>query len=199
MKKLLLSLILVIVCIKVSCTTWTIVNSGFTFSPSTITITIGDDVNFVLASIHDAVEVSKATWDANGNTPLGGGFQTPFGGGLVQTSQLGIGIHYYVCSTHASIGMKGMITVQSITGIPENQITPAISVYPNPTSNIITIGTIYNISNSRYYIFDYSGRKIMDGKIADGTKQLDLSYLTRGVYYVHIDGLNERPLKVIKE
>src|SRR5215831_2615330 len=89
-------------------TTHTITNSGFTFTPATITISSGDDVNFVLESIHNVVEVNQATWDANGFTPLPGGFSDPFGGGLVPASKLTAGIHWYVCGVHASFGMKGM-------------------------------------------------------------------------------------------
>src|SRR4030042_234297 len=97
-------------------TTWTITSSGSAFTPATITITLGDDINFVLAEIHNAREVSQVSWDANNNTPLPGGFNIPYGGGLVPSAQLGIGTHYYVCDPHISIGMKGKIIVQSTTG-----------------------------------------------------------------------------------
>ena len=89
----------------------TIVSSGFTFSPSSANISAGDSVLFQLASIHNAVEVSQATWNADGTTPLAGGFSLPHGGGLVLPAQLTPGIHYYVCQPHASMGMKGTITV----------------------------------------------------------------------------------------
>ena len=95
------------------CTTWTIGFSGNTFTPSSITITFGDTVNFALNSTHNAVEVSQTTWIANGTTPLAGGFQVPLGGGSVFPAQLGVGTHYYVCTPHASLGMKGTITVQA--------------------------------------------------------------------------------------
>src|SRR2546426_323217 len=94
-------------------TNWTVsaTNSQFTFTPSALTIASGDSVQFVLGSIHNAVEVSQATWNANGTTALAGGFSVPFGGGLVLPAQLPLGIHYYVCTNHASMGMKGTITV----------------------------------------------------------------------------------------
>ena len=41
--------------------TWIITNSGFTFSPSTLTITVGDSVNFNINSIHIVQEVSQST------------------------------------------------------------------------------------------------------------------------------------------
>lgn len=90
-------------------TTHTIVSSGFSFSPSNLTINLGDTVVFSLASIHNAVEVSQATWNSNGTTPLPGGFALPLGGGTVVLTSTGT--HWYVCQPHALSGMKGRITV----------------------------------------------------------------------------------------
>ncbi len=112
MKRWGLILILFLICCNGFCKIWTITNSGNTFSPATITITFGDTINFVLASVHDAREVSKVTWDANGNTAFSGGFQTPSGGGFIYPAQLAVGTHYYVCTPHAVVGMKGVIIVQ---------------------------------------------------------------------------------------
>jgi plastocyanin len=95
-------------------TTYNVTNAGFTFSPATLTINIGDEVNFDLGVDHNAVEVSKATWDVNGFTS-NGGFATPLGGG--QVTFLQPGTYYYVCVPHASLSMKGTIVVNTITGI----------------------------------------------------------------------------------
>jgi plastocyanin len=85
-----------------------ITNAGTTFSPDSIAINILDTVEFSLANLHNAVEVSKDTYLA-GDTTSNGGFRLPFGGGKVSFHTLGV--HYYVCQPHASIGMKGIINV----------------------------------------------------------------------------------------
>ncbi len=90
--------------------THTVTNAGFTFSPADITINAGDSVQWQLASIHDVVEVTQQTWNANGNTPKAGGFSTSFGGGTVKFDTPGT--YFYVCELHASIGMKGRVIVQ---------------------------------------------------------------------------------------
>jgi plastocyanin len=102
-------------------TTHSITSSGLTFSPSTLTISVGDTVVFTITSSHNAVEVSQSTWNAGGNTPLSGGFSVPFGGGTVVFSSAGT--HYYVCSPHASSGMKGVITVVQTT-VSTGSISP---------------------------------------------------------------------------
>lgn len=198
MKKLFLSLLVLLTGTSVFCTTWTINNSGFTFNPSTITIIIGDDVNFSLAGIHNAVEVSKATWDNNENSPLPGGFQTSFGGGSVTASQLGVGTHYYVCSPHASLGMKGIIIVQNTTDIDENRYEPVLSVYPNPSDNILTIKVSSEVIGYQYYITDKAGRQITNGKLADETSIIDISQFNPGIYLIQITGKRRQTIKVIK-
>jgi len=124
------------------------------FLPDSITIFAGDSVRFSLASIHDAVEVSEATWLANGNTS-NGGFQVPFGGGLVVPAILGVGVHYYVCTPHAASGMKGRIFVTSATGVLDvHIITPTdfqlFQNYPNPFNPSTTVA--YQLSSSAMVI-----------------------------------------------
>lgn len=120
MKKVILHALVLMICL--GCSTkdepvaksvcaWTITNSSYTFNPSVLTITQGDSVNFNLASIHNVVEVSLATWNANGSDLLAG-FSVPYGGGTLHPSQLSVGTHYYVSSLHSTLGMKGMIVVK---------------------------------------------------------------------------------------
>ena len=179
------------------CTTITVVNSGTTFSPAVITINLGDSVKFTLASTHNAVEVSQATWNANGTTALSGGFSTSFGGGLVLPANLTmVGTHYYVCTNHASMGMKGTIIVQNSTGIAETQLQPTISVYPNPSNGKfnISLGQSEVVSGSQILkqvqhdisIYNILGEKIYQSVIANSKSEIDLSNQTKGVYFIKI-------------
>lgn len=170
------------------CTTWTINNSGFTYTPAAITVTLGDSINFVISSSHNAVEVSQTTWDANGNTALSGGFETAFGGGLVLPAQLGVGTHYYVCAVHASIGMKGIIIVQSPAGIIEHKLRPAISFYPNPSDGKfqIDLNNLQFTTHSEIEIYNEYGNKIhtinyLTQKTPD---DIDLSNFPKGIYFI---------------
>ncbi|MEM7433992.1 MAG: plastocyanin/azurin family copper-binding protein [Myxococcota bacterium] len=81
------------------------------FMPEDITISTGDTVRFVMTDTHNALEVSQETYDARGTTPLEGGFEVDFG----QTGEVTFdtpGVHYYVCTPHATVGMIGTITVR---------------------------------------------------------------------------------------
>lgn len=186
MKKLIFSVFLSILGITSYATIWTITNSGFTFSPASITITLGDSVNFNLGSIHDAVEVDQATWDANGATPLSGGFATPLGGGMVLPDKLSVGTHYYVCTVHVgSSGMKGIITVQNPTNIIVNEFDNNFSFYPNP----VKAELFYNLNvpetqETYLRILNNTGQEVMGMEVKNGANHIDLTKLNSGLYYV---------------
>lgn len=90
-----------------------VTNQDFTFSPAEITINAGDSVQWQIANIHTVVEVTEATWNANGNTAKADGFSLPLGGGTVTFATPGT--YFYVCGPHAAQGMKGKVIV---TGTP---------------------------------------------------------------------------------
>ena len=77
------------------------------FSPSELTITIGDTVFFSNLTNHNAVEVSEDTYDNNG-IESNGGFELYSDYYIVLDE---VGTHYYVCTPHVQMGMKGTITV----------------------------------------------------------------------------------------
>jgi plastocyanin len=196
--KILLAVCFMSISIAGFSTKWTIVNSGFTFSPSAISISYGDSIIFSLASIHNALEVSQTTWNANGNTALPGGFSLPFGGGLVLPAQLSVGTHYYVCQPHASSGMKGTITVLSTTGIEDFQAANKFSVYPNPTSGLLSIKTEDINPGSEYRIINLLGKQVAKGLLNSNTTQVDMNQFSPGVYFVEVVGKRNQSLKVIK-
>lgn len=196
MKKILLVSALALLSGFAFSATTTITNSGFEFSPDDITIDLGDTVVFQLTSIHNAVEVSEATWNANGNTPLPG-FSVPFGGG--QVTGLAAGVHYYVCTPHASGGMKGKITVVDFTGID----TPLsaqhnLSLYPNPTTGKFTLENKISPSftgngtggdeDYRMEIYNQLGERIiaLQNFASLPFAEIDLTQYPAGIYFVRI-------------
>ncbi len=144
-------------------------SSGHSFVPKVINITTKDSVEFVLARSHNAVEISKATYDAGKRTPLSGGFKVPFGGGTI--GGIPGGTHYYTCTNHAN--MKGVIVVSNTTGIKP--------------------GNTYDDSNTplKILIFDAAGRLREEKTTASeifSVRELNKSALQSqpsGPYYMH--------------
>ena len=164
-----------------------IINSGYTFSPAAANITPGDSVNFLLANIHNAVEVSQSTWNADGTTALAGGFSVAFGGGLVLPAQLTVGTHYYVCLAHAGMGMKGTITVTNGTnGIIEAGAPSAqVSIYPVPVKNgaEIKINANGNLQGCVFVLYDALGREVNRTAVPDGMRfNVQTAAMANGVY-----------------
>ncbi len=198
-KNILLTLFLFSASISGFCTVHTVVNSGTTFNEATITISLGDTVVFAVAGSHDAREVNQNTWNANGTTPLPNGFQTPFGGGMILPNQLGVGTHFYVCSNHASMGMKGQIIVENTTNISENKLPSAFSIYPNPATDLISIKADSKIHGSDFSILDQMGRKVIGGQLNKEATNVDISALATGIYTLQIGTQKEQTFKVLKK
>ena len=94
--------------------------------------------------------------------------------------------------------MKGIIIVQSATGIEENQLQSDFYVYPNPTNNLMTIEAGSSIIGSQYFITDLTGRQVFNGKLLKETTPVDVSQLKPGIYIIQILGQRGQSYKVIK-
>lgn len=160
MKKLILSLLLATIAFNGYAKTWTVLSSGMTFSPSTVTINQGDSVKFNIDASHNAVEVSQTVWNANGTTS-NSGFSIPFGGGTALPAKLAIGTHYYVCTPHASLGMKGKIVVQAATELLEAKVENTFHVYLNPDASELNVQlNLLESSTIELSLFDLQGRLV---------------------------------------
>lgn len=113
--------------------------------------------------MHNAREVSQATWNSNGTTS-NGGFQVPFGGGIVVLTE--VKTYYFVCVPHAGLGMKGTITVSSVTDVNESIETYPKQIilhqnYPNPFNPSTTIS--FAVARSGYIslkVFNIIGQEV---------------------------------------
>ena len=197
MKKLILSFFLIAITCNGFSKIVTINNSGPAFTPASVTITFGDSVKFAIGNSHDAIEVSKAIWDANEASPLLGGFGLPKGGGLLTPEQLSIGAHYYVCTPHVSLGMKGTIFVLGPAAVPS--LSPlSVSFFPNPVHDLMFIRTDSKLIGSSYQIIDLTGKQVSTGKLESTENQVNISDLNSGIYFLRTTSLKEELFRFIK-
>ncbi len=73
----------------------------------------------------------------------------------------------------------------SSVGFQDNSL-PSFSLYPNPFSDEITVELSEVQESTTMTIIDLSGRKIFQTEISGASQNLDLSYLTNGVYVLHL-------------
>ena len=126
----------------------TINTAGMTFTPDTVTINLGDTIEFGPLGYHNAVEIDESTWIAN-DTTYNGGFYFSFGspGGYFIADSAKT--YYYICQPHASMAMKGVIIVNSgptygCTDIlacnynPNATVDDGSCAYPTDSTYVIT-------------------------------------------------------------
>jgi D-alanyl-D-alanine carboxypeptidase len=73
----------------------------------------------------------------------------------------------------------------NITSISETDLNNAISIYPNPTSNILNINT--TLQNFQVSVYSLTGQLILDKK---NSYTLDVSSLSTGLYVFKLQDLN---------
>jgi plastocyanin len=177
--------------------TTTISSAGLTFSPAEVTITTADQVVFSIGGNHNAVEVSEATWNANGSTALAGGFSLGFGGGTLSAGTLSVGTHYYVCTPHAGAGMKGKIIVQSTTGV-KNQLATSYGAFPNPSSGKLFLQNS-QMAGKAFRIMNLEGKVVYRGIAPSMPEGIDVSSLLKGSYFMIMEGAEQAPIRFIKD
>lgn len=193
MKKIYSVLLLSIFAIGMKATSYTITTSGFSYSPATLTVTVGDVVTISASGSHPLAEVSQATWNAAGTATLSTGFGNKTSAyTFTITSANDI---YYVCTNHVSMGMKGMITVSTV-GVKE--VTDAvsnISLFPNPAKNQFSVKfNSTDNGNVSAKIYSICGQEIeslvMNKEFNSGVTTLNFDLQNRipaGVYFVQLN------------
>lgn len=70
-----------------------------------------------------------------------------------------------------------------VTSSLVSEVSPDISLFPNPCSNTMYI---HNAGNSTFEIYDSSGRRMISDHLSDSNNKIDLAELLPGVYIVII-------------
>lgn len=169
-----------------------VVASGMSFTPSTLTISMGDTVQWDNISGFHNVNGTQATYPSNpvsfGNGPASAPWTYIF---VFNT----IGVYNYNCDVHGT-GMSGTITVQPATTINEIKNDKLISVFPNPTREYFTINL--NKSYQTVSLYNVTGELV---KKFNPSNKYFVNDLSKGIYIlsVEIDENNKIDDKLIIE
>ncbi len=148
---------------------------GVTNTQASMTINQGDTVEW--------------TWDDNlphTVTSTGGG-ETFSSGTLTGAGQTfshtfaTAGVSTYQCDIHTM--MTGTITVETVAGVNDN-VKTTFQVYPNPTTDILTINATDVID--RIEMYDSNGKQVMNSKSGNPTSKIYMSNYAAGTYYVKV-------------
>jgi uncharacterized delta-60 repeat protein len=92
---------------------------------------------------------------------------------------------------------KSNIVNNDMVGINSLNIAD-FNLYPNPTSNSVTVSFNNNLVGSGYEIIDNSGRTVVKGTLLDENQTVDLNNLSTGIYSFRVTGELSKTLKLVK-
>lgn len=181
-------------------TTHIIKQTGFSFSPSSLTVTVGDVIRWEWTggehtTTSKVIPNDAAAWDS----PL-----TAANNSFEYTVTVA-GVYNYVCTPHESMGMKGSFTATIASAINENTSLFIFNIHPNPASSFINIAS--SALDGEVVLSDILGKTIRTIRLIDlpvimDSYQLDLSDFKNGIYILTLvpaDTKRQISLKFIKK
>jgi len=183
-------------------TTHNISAAGTSFTPSQITITVGDKVVWKNDEGSHNVNGNKTTFASNPES-----FGNNVGTGWTYEHVFNIaGIYNYQCDPHASMGMTGKITVNPKTVTSSQSLADGAEkplLYPNPASQYIQLLVPGNYETIRSVkIYTIAGSIVDEKAFSENQETLryDISQLNDGIYFMEISAGNKRNVvKFIKQ
>jgi hypothetical protein len=174
--------------------TWTIVNTTYNSSPLTSSFIIGTpngNIFFLESSSGTSDNVFLSTDDGATAVKISNGLPT---NGLLHSPTIGKiltngnKVWYQVCAANTVDFVRTDTTIAGLyvfnsgsTGVNESLINSnEISIYPNPTSYVLTIDT--RIQFDKIEIYNSIGRLVKVSK----ENNIDISNLDRGVYLINL-------------
>jgi hypothetical protein len=97
-------------------------------------------------------------------------------------------------------GVEQAYEIYSV-GIKETTLNISLSVFPNPTSDFLTLKVEdYNDETLSYTLLDEQGKLILSEQITNQETQVAMSTLARGSYFINIVQANKKiqSFKIIK-
>ena len=141
-----------------------------------------------------AANAQQATLSAGGNATGSGGSVSYSIGQILYTTNNG------TIGTVAQ-GVQQPYEISVLSGIDNFIIGLSISIYPNPTSDILvlSIGN-FDISKMTYQLFDSRNRLIDTKKIINNPQFISMQNLAGGLYFLRVinNNKNVKTFKIVK-
>jgi len=81
----------------------------------------------------------------------------------------------------------------TLVGIEESQeVNSSIRVYPNPSQGELVINRTHSIGSEQLRLFDLNGKVVLQKMISRQQVKLDLSHLEKGLYFLELDGKQQK-------
>jgi hypothetical protein len=93
-------------------------------------------------------------------------------------------------------GVSKSNIVNNGQGSINEELISSLQIYPNPTNATLTLEVSTDLIGKTYFIMDFAGRIIQQGKINSFKEQLDLHGVSKGSYFLQVEG---KAIQVIKQ
>ena len=97
-----------------------------------------------------------------------------------------------------SAGVQQSYTITATTGVDENNFNLDVSVYPNPTTDLLVLSINELKEEYRYQVLDMAGKRLTNGQLRNNQTQLDFSSYASGSYYVNIITNQNKQIKTFQ-
>jgi hypothetical protein len=147
-----------------------------------------------LLSFSVNAQTSHQVLSATGGDASGSGGSVAYSvGQIVYTTSTGT-------SGSVAQGVEQAYEISSV-GIKETALNISLSVFPNPTSDFLTLKVQdYNNEALSYNLLDEQGKLVLNEQITTQDTQIAMSTLARGAYFINVLQANKKiqTFKIIK-
>lgn len=136
------------------------------------------------------------TLQAQQSVHASGGLATGAGG--TATYSIGQAFDTYNSGATASVAEGVQQAAEVMLGIELTEINLQLAMYPNPTTNYLTLGFgDYETTGVAYQLFDLQGKEVNKKVTAQKDNTIEMSAYPTGTYLLTITK-NEKPIKIYK-
>jgi hypothetical protein len=147
-----------------------------------------------LLSFSVNAQTSHQVLSASGGDASGSGGSVAYSvGQIVYTTSTGT-------SGSVAQGVEQAYEISSV-GIKETALNISLSIFPNPTSDYLTLKVEdYNNEALSYSLLDEQGKLVLNEQITNQVTQVAMSNLARGAYFINVLQENKKiqTFKIIK-
>ena len=124
---------------------------------------------------------------------------------IQQTADGGYIVAGYTTSTDGDVtGNHGdydywVVKLSPAVGVVEITELSEFSVFPNPTTNQITVKVNPKLVGAFYTVFDNMGKMVLSGQLNSENTIIELGNLSGGIYLLNVGENSQQTFKVIKE
>ena len=134
-----------------------------------------------------------------------GGTSQDYAYAIQQTADGGYIVAGYTTSTDGDVtGNHGdydywVVKLSPAVGVVEITELSEFSVFPNPTTNQITVKVNPKLVGAFYTVFDNMGKMVLSGQLNSENTIIELGNLSGGIYLLNVGENSQQTFKVIKE